>query len=120
MPVDNPDSHETEPSFALLHQALGEPELTVYPACNRGEATQIREKAKALRYFSGVINLTVQGCGDIKNDDKLASMVNPIHSGGNEPDMKEETPSYTKWVIISKKEDIVRRCLDIYEECFTG
>ena len=118
MPMDSPalQSHERD-SFASLYQALGEPDLTIYSACDRGEAAQIREKAKALRYFSGVINAKLQG-RDIMNDDKSANMV--MRSCENEPDINEESHSHTKWIIISKKEDVVRRCIDIYEECFAG
>ena len=122
MHMDNPalQSHETDPSIASLYQALGEPDLTIYSASDRGEAAQIRNTAKALRYFSGVINFKVQDVQgrDMMNDDKSADMV--MHPSGNEPDMNEEAHSYSKWVIISKKEDIVRRCIDIYEECFAG
>lgn len=112
-PMDNPGlkSQETEPSFPSLYQALGEPDLTIYSACDRGDAAQIRDKAKALRYFSGVVNVKAQG-RDMMNDDKLANMV--MRSSGNEPDMNEESHSYAKWVIMSKKEDIVRRYIDIY------
>lgn len=109
--------HEPETSFDPLRQALGEPELSVYHACDRNDALRIRDKAKELKYFSGVINVETQGCDDMKIDGKIIMAHN---STTKEADLKEEGPSHIKYVLISKKEDIVRRCTDIYKKYFTG
>ncbi len=120
MPLHYPASqlHEPETSFDSLRQALGEPELTVYSACDRDEAARIRVKARELKFFSGVINVQTQGCDDMKIDSKVTSMAH--NATAKEADVKEECRSYIKYVLISKKEDIVRRCTDIYQKYFTG
>ncbi|KAF8345596.1 hypothetical protein F5887DRAFT_965814 [Amanita rubescens] len=120
MPLQGPASqfHQPESSFDSLRQALGEPELSIYPACDRGEAARIRDKAKELKYFSGVINVGTQGCDDMRIDSQVTSRAH--NAATKEADVKEECRSYIKWVLISKKEDIVRRCTDIYQKYFTG
>ncbi|KAK2465924.1 hypothetical protein APHAL10511_001565 [Amanita phalloides] len=104
-------AHEPDSSDSL-RRIFGEPELTVYSARNRHEATRIRNKARELHYFSGVININSQEHSD-KNGGDVEGMTKI-----NECNLKDELHSYTKWVLLSKRENIVRKCVDLYEGQF--
>ncbi|KAF8635020.1 hypothetical protein AX15_000600 [Amanita polypyramis BW_CC] len=105
-----PQSSEVESTFDDLRQDLGEPELVIYPACNRDEAALIRTKAKELHYFSGVVNIKMQGCDGKRNSGRLENKAKYSKVAG----LSEESHFYVKWVILSKEEEMVRRCVDLY------
>ena len=100
-------SIEIKSTFDDLCRNLGEPELAIYPACGRDEVARIRAKAKELHYFSGVVNIKMQGHDGTRDDNE------PLK---NVAELKEESHFYVKWVILSKKEEPVRRCVDLYKE----